>query len=123
MKLFQKRPPPTGKGETETESLAFLIPAKIEIHMSAEQKALLDTPVDPRVDKIMRQMYVDQTAAEAALKAGQRPGDKTKHQVVRDPNGFWRIKNAQAPNAATPTVAAPKAPAPPTIAPSLLDGL
>lgn len=107
MKLFHKRPSTAELGGTGTGTVSpappetvSQIPLKIEIHMTEEQKALLDTPIDPRVDKIMRQLYADRTEAEAALKAGRRPGDTKNHQVVQDPNGFWRIAKGPAP--ATP---------------------
>ena len=72
-----------------------------EISLSAEQKSLLEKPVDPRVDRIMQEIYADRAAAEAALKARRiiafPIGDSGERHVVQDEQGFWRIVPGPAP--------------------------
>jgi hypothetical protein len=65
------------------------------IALSAEQKTILEKPLDPRVDRILHELHSDRTAAENALKARriiQFPqNDWASARVVQDENGFWRI--------------------------------
>jgi hypothetical protein len=65
------------------------------ISLSAEQQSLLDKPVDPRVDRILQEIYADRAAAEAALKARRIIAfpniDGGERHVVRGEDGFWRI--------------------------------
>ncbi|MEY2531782.1 MAG: hypothetical protein QOI96_1867 [Verrucomicrobiota bacterium] len=65
------------------------------IALSAEQKTILEKPLDPRVDRILHELHSDRTAAENALKARriiQFPqSDWASARVVQDENGFWRI--------------------------------
>jgi hypothetical protein len=70
-------------------------PREIKISLSAEQKSLLEKPIDPRVDRILQEIYSDRAAAEQALNS-QRiiefpKGDSGQGHVVQDENGFWRI--------------------------------
>jgi hypothetical protein len=71
------------------------------IALSAEQKSLLDKPVDPRVDRIMQEIYADRAAAEAALKARRiiafPKGESGERHVIQDEHGFWRIVPGPAP--------------------------
>src|SRR5437899_10818291 len=65
-----------------------------EISLSAEQKSLLEKPLDPRVDRILQEIYADKAAAEAALKARRIiafPKDASgERHVIQDEHGFWR---------------------------------
>lgn len=76
-------------------------PKPREIPLSAEHKSLLEKPVDPRVDRIMQEIYADRAAAEAALKARRiivfPAGDSGERHVVQDEQGFWRIVPGPAP--------------------------
>jgi hypothetical protein len=69
--------------------------------LSAEQQSLLDKPVDPRVDRILQEIYADRAAAEAALKARRiivfPKGDSGERHVIQDDQGFWRIVPGPAP--------------------------
>jgi hypothetical protein len=40
-----------------------------EISLSAEEESTLEKPLDPRVDRILQEIYADRAAAERALKA------------------------------------------------------
>jgi len=102
MKLFRKRPskpatPKTADSAATVDAAATLPPGpKPEpIALSAEQKDLLQTPVDPRVDRILQEIYADRTAAERALKSRRIInfpfGDSGERRVVQDEHGFWRI--------------------------------
>jgi hypothetical protein len=72
-----------------------------EISLSAEQKSLLQTPLDPRVDRILQEIYTDKAAAEAALKARRiitfPTVDSGERHVIQDAQGFWRILPGPAP--------------------------
>jgi hypothetical protein len=67
----------------------------LEIPLSEEQKGLLEKPIDPRVDRILQEIYADQAAAERALKSRRiidfPHGDSGERQVIQDKLGFWRI--------------------------------
>lgn len=102
MKLFRRRttaPPNT--------VAAFVPPAPKpveqprQISLSTEQKELLQKPLDPRVDRILQEIYADRAAAEAALKARRIitfPNiDGGERHVVRGDDGFWRIVPGPAP--------------------------
>ena len=66
-----------------------------EISLSAEQKRLLEKPIDPRVDRILQEIYADKAAAERALKSRRiidfPHGDSGERHVIQDEQGFWRI--------------------------------
>jgi hypothetical protein len=66
-----------------------------EIALSAEEKGMLKEPLDPRVDRILRGIYADRAAADAALKGGainSFPSDDSgDRQVVPDADKSWRI--------------------------------
>jgi hypothetical protein len=70
------------------------------IVLSAEQRAILEKPIDPRVERIMQELHADKAAAEDALKARRIikfPGnDWADAHVVQDENGFWRISSGSA---------------------------
>lgn len=72
-----------------------------EISLSAEEKSMLEKPLDPRVDRILQEIYADRAAAERALKARRIisfPNDDSgERHVVQDPDGFWRIVPGPAP--------------------------
>lgn len=110
VKLFHRRngsakPAPTEVGpmtaalEHQLESQSILgectpAPSPV-IALSAEQKTILEKPLDPRVDRILHELHSDRAAAENALKARriiQFPqSDWAGARVVQDENGFWRI--------------------------------
>ncbi len=76
-------------------------PAPKAISLSAEQKSILAKPVDPRVNRILQNIYADKAAAERALNA-QRVidfprGTTGKPHVVQESDGFWRIVPGSAP--------------------------
>ncbi|PYL08465.1 MAG: hypothetical protein DME34_04595 [Verrucomicrobia bacterium] len=77
------------------------IQAPRAICLSAEQKCLLEKPVDPRVDRIMQEIYADRAAAEAALKARRiiafPSGDSGERHVIQGADGLWRIVPGPAP--------------------------
>jgi hypothetical protein len=108
MKLFRKRPchldlPKTGEGPPTPPPAPPppIAPDPPCISLTPEQKDLLQTPVDPRVDRILQEIYADRAAAEAALKARRiitfPVGDSGERHVVQDENGFWRIVPGPAP--------------------------
>ncbi len=70
-------------------------PKPQRIALNAEQKDLLQTPVDPRVERILQEIYADRAAAERALKSRRiiefPLGDPGERRVIQDENGFWRI--------------------------------
>ena len=73
--------------------------------MTAEQKQLLQKAVDPRVERIMQEIYADRAAAERALKSRRiiefPIGDAGERCVVQDEQGFWRIVPVAEPRSAT----------------------
>ncbi|HYY13711.1 MAG TPA: hypothetical protein VE758_04690 [Chthoniobacterales bacterium] len=102
MKLFRKRAvqpqaPQTREAPVATAPTAAprLAPHAPSIVLTAEQKALLQTPVDPRVERILQEIYADRAAAERALKSRRiiefPLGDSGERRVIQDENGFWRI--------------------------------
>ena len=62
---------------------------------------MLEEPVDPRVDRILEEVYVDKIAAEHALNtngtADSPNSGSSKRRVVQDKDGLWRIVPGQAP--------------------------
>jgi len=99
MKLFSKSRNPAKKTENAVEPAMPVsqtaVHSKPQISLSAEQKDILDQPVDPRVNRILEQIYADKAAAERALNARQivtfPSADSGERHVVQDENGFWRI--------------------------------
>jgi len=99
MKFFSKSRNPAKKaenaGEPATPVSNIAAHSKPQISLSAEQKDILDQPVDPRVNRILEQIYADKAAAERALNARQivtfPSADSGERHVVQDKNGFWRI--------------------------------
>lgn len=73
-----------------------------EISLSAEQKSLLEKPIDPRVDRILQEIYEDRAAAERALNARRiidfPHGDSGERHVIQDEHGFWRVVPGPTPN-------------------------
>jgi hypothetical protein len=65
------------------------------ISLNAEQKEILNKPVDPRVSRILQEIYEDRAAAERALKSRRiidfPADDSGERHVVQDEQGFWRI--------------------------------
>src|ERR1700680_2240229 len=94
MKLFRRRPPQAGPANSADATPA---PPKqpLEISLSAEQKCLLEKPLDPRVDRILRKIYSNKAEAERALNARRiidfPHGDSGERHVIQDEHGFWRI--------------------------------
>jgi len=83
---FQLVPP----SEKRKDRLSFA-----PISLNAEQREILNRPVDPRVDRILQEIYQDRAAAERALKSRriiEFPSDDSgERHVVQDEQGFWRI--------------------------------
>src|ERR1041384_3555388 len=93
MKLFRRGDPV--KIDTEPVSVPTP-PAKPQpIPLNAEQRAMLEQPVDSRVDRILEEIYADKAAAERAIQSRQiirfPGGGSSKPRVVQDGQGFWRI--------------------------------
>src|SRR5207245_10905214 len=65
------------------------------------QGSLLEKPIDPRVDRILDEIYEDKAAAERALDARRiiefRHGDSGERHVIQDERGFWCIVPGPAP--------------------------
>src|SRR5437660_2188418 len=106
MKLFRRRPPQPGPANSADATAAPVpqpAPPKqpLEISLSAEQKCLLEKPIDPRVDRILDEIYEDKAAAERALNARRiiefPHGDSGERHVIQDEHGFWRIVPGPAP--------------------------
>ena len=105
MKLFRKptaQPRPSQAAEpAPAPPPPPAAPDPPRISLTPEQKDLLQTPVDPRVDRILQEIYADRAAAEAALKARRiiafPVGDSGERHVIQDENGFWRIVPGPAP--------------------------
>jgi hypothetical protein len=104
MNLFFKRrnpaEPPENTFEIATPSATEICHLR-EISMSTEQRGMLDQPLDPRVGRIMEQIYADKTAAERALNSRQivrfPSPDSGERHVIQDADGFWRIVPGPAP--------------------------
>ncbi len=91
MKFFRRRP---DSQPEVAETPPFKLPERPLISLSEEQKQMLETPVDQRVDRILHETYADQAAAERALtrRIIEFPGsDSGERHVVQDEDGFWRI--------------------------------
>jgi hypothetical protein len=93
MKLFRRTG--TAKAHSKAPATSVLPPEVKEIALSSEQKTILLKPVDPRVDRILEELYADRATAERALKKGRviefPQGTSSEAHVVQDKNGFWRI--------------------------------
>ena len=104
MKLFRRN---SGPGVAAAATPPPLPPAPSQepraIPLSADQKRLLEKPVDPRVDRILQEIYADRVAAEAALKTRRiivfPSADSGERHVVQGDDGFWRIVPGPAPTA------------------------
>jgi hypothetical protein len=96
MKLFC-RGSGAGKPADATPAPAQHVPYQkpLEISLSDEQKRLLEKPVDPRVGRILEEIYADKAAAELALKSRRiidfPHDDSGERHVIQDKEGFWRI--------------------------------
>ncbi len=100
MKLFGRRgSPPTraDKASAPVPPVPGHAPQKKPraISLSAEQKGLLEKPIDPRVDRILQKIYANKAEAERALNARRiidfPHGDSGERHVIQDEDGFWRI--------------------------------
>jgi hypothetical protein len=100
MNLFRRRrnsaAPPENTFELAPTKPTQNTPVPLtEISLTAEQKSMLEKPLDPRVDRILQEIYADRAAAERALKARRIisfPNDDSgERHVVQDRDGFWRI--------------------------------
>ena len=103
MKLFRRSPPEAGPAKPADGPPAPIPPTTqpepaekpLEISLSAEQKSMLEKPIDPRVDRILHEIYDDKAAAERALNARRiiefPIGDSGERHVIQDEEGFWRI--------------------------------
>ncbi len=92
MKLFRKGSVPA-KAADAAPAPAHQAP--LGISLSAEQKSLLEKPIDPRVGRILQKIYADKAAAERALKSRRiidfPHGDSGERHVIQDKQGLWRI--------------------------------
>ena len=104
MKLFRRGSGPANAADA-TPALAESVPHQhqkpLEISLSVEQKSMLEKPIDPRVDRILQEIYEDKAAAERALNARRiiefPIGDSGERHVIQDEQGFWRIVPGAAP--------------------------
>lgn len=98
MKLFRRGDTPARSAGAEAVAAApvlpTVVPARREISLTSEQRSILEKPVDPRVDRILEDVYADKTAAETALNMSR---DSGKRQVIQDQSGLWRIVPDSAP--------------------------
>jgi hypothetical protein len=91
MNLFRKRGnPPKQADETPVPA------APAAISLSAEQKSLLETPIDPKLNRmILQRIYAYKAEAERVLNAERisdsPPDDSEERHVIRNEHGFWRI--------------------------------
>ena len=96
MKLFCRGSGPA-KPADATPAPAQHVPYQkpLEISLSDEQKRLLEKPVDPRVGRILEEIYADKEAADRALNARRiidfPHDDSGERHVIQDEEGFWRI--------------------------------
>jgi|GEM_PF-1033652 hypothetical protein len=96
MKLFRRGSVPA-KAADAAPAPARAVPrqAPLGISLSAEQKSLLEKPIDPRVGRILQEIYADKAAAERALKSRRiidfPHGDSGERHVIQDKQGLWRI--------------------------------
>jgi hypothetical protein len=96
MKLFRRRRVPARPADT-IAAPAQHVPHQepLEISLSDEQKRLLEKPVDPRVGRILEEIYADKEAADRALNARRiidfPHDDSGERHVIQDEEGFWRI--------------------------------
>ena len=108
MKLFRTDngpAPPADASPTPEEPVPAVPrvpnPKPLEISLSAEQKSMLEKPIDPRVDRILQEIYADKEAAERALKSRRiiefPHGNSGERHVIQDEQGFWRIVPGAAP--------------------------
>ena len=105
MKLFHRSPSAARAAISAEPPPIQITPTSLrkprEISLSAEQKSLLEKPVDPRVGRILQEIYADKGAAEAALKTGRiiafPKDDSGERHVIQDERGFWRIVPGPAP--------------------------
>lgn len=64
MKLFPKRDPSAKAEESETEAVPALPPI-VTISLSDEQKTMLETPVDPRVHRLLEKLNDSKVADQS----------------------------------------------------------
>ena len=106
MKLFRRSGPAkegTSKEAASSTPPPVLPPKVREISLSAEQKTILETPVNPRVEHILEEIYADRATAERALKERRviefPQATLGEPRVVQDKDGSWRIVPATPENA------------------------
>jgi hypothetical protein len=101
MKLFRKKSSAAIAPAAPLPSRAPLPKKPSAISLSAEHRTLLEKPVDPRVDRIMQEIYADRAAAEAALKTRRiiafPSSDSGERHVIQGADGLWRIVPGPAP--------------------------
>jgi hypothetical protein len=80
MKLFHRSPSPPQRPKEAVESNAATLveepqpkplPEPPLIALSSEQKSMLEEPLDPRVNRILHELYANKATAEQALNAGR----------------------------------------------------
>jgi hypothetical protein len=81
MKLFNRRDPSPKSQPVEEAEPVPVLPPIVTISLSAEQKTMLETPVDPRVHRLLEKLN-DSRVAEQARRArrtiGFGQGDEPK---------------------------------------------
>jgi hypothetical protein len=107
MKLFRGR-----RDEAQVPEVSFQLalpsqqrkqPIRIDsISLSAEQKSILETPVDPRIGRIMNEIEREKIAFERAVDARRivrfPHSDTGEREVVKDESDYWRIVPGDVPS-------------------------
>jgi hypothetical protein len=107
MKLFRSR---TDEAQPREVSFQLALPSQqrtrpiilAPISLSAEQRRILETPVDSRVDRILHEIEQDKIATEQIVNSRRIvrfPHEDTgERKVVKDESGYWRIIPGEVPN-------------------------
>ena len=98
MKLFRRRRAENKAADNSAAQETAPVeiqPAKASISLSDEHKSILGEPLDPRVERILGEIYADRAAAEKALNSRRiiefPSNDSGERHVIQDEDGFWRI--------------------------------
>jgi hypothetical protein len=78
-----------------TQAVASPRPSLPLITLNAEQKNILEKPLDPRVDRILQELHADRASAEEVLHSRRvirfPQQNWAQARVIQDESGFWRI--------------------------------
>jgi hypothetical protein len=110
MKLFRSR-----RNEAQVPEVSFQLTLPSQkrkqpiyiapLSLNAEQKSILETPVDPRVGRIMNEIEREKIALERAVDARRivhfPHSDTGESEVIKDESGYWRIVPGDVPTKPT----------------------